>query len=215
MKVSLAISLSLAAILSAGMTMAAQTPVEGEGPGAHGMGMGGPGFGMHRPPMERALGLRGGRWWNDPAMIEKLRLTDDQRKAMDQILLDHREKLIDMRAALDKAELAMEPLMQDDQPNESQILAQIDKVAQARAELEKANARFLLAIRAKLSPDQWKDLKAARAERMEHRGWRERRDGSKPQGSPTPGGPGGGPQGVLNEIPPPDGPEPGADTGTR
>ena len=60
------------------------------------MGMGGPGFGMHRPPMERSLGLRGGRWWNEPAMIEKLRLTDDQRKAMDQILLEHREKLIDM-----------------------------------------------------------------------------------------------------------------------
>jgi len=213
MKVSLAITLSLAAVLSAGMTMEAQGPSEGEGPGGHGMGMGGPGFGMHRPPMERSLGLRGGRWWNEPAMIEKLKLTDDQRKAMDQILLEHREKLIDMRAALDKAELAMEPLMQDDQPNESQILAQIDKVAQARAELEKANARFLLAIRAKLSPDQWKDLKAARAERMEHHGWRDRRDGSKPQ-EPPPGAP-GGPQGVLNEIPPPFGPGPGADTGTR
>ena len=41
----------------------------------------------------------------------------------------------------------MEPLMSADEPNDAAILAQIDKVAQARAELEKANARFLLAIR--------------------------------------------------------------------
>ena len=81
--------------------------------------------------MERALGRHGdhGRWWNNPRMVEKLKLTDEQRKAMDAILMEHREKLIDLRANLEKAELAMEPLMRDDQPNEAKILAQIDKVA--------------------------------------------------------------------------------------
>ena len=208
MKVRLAAGLGMAMAVSViSVVGSAQAPPGQDGPG-------GPGFAGHRPPMERAMRGEHGRWWNNPKIVEKLNLTDDQRKAMDQILLDHREKLIDMRAALDKAELAMEPLMQDDQPNESQILAQIDKVAQARAELEKANARFLLAIRAKLSPDQWKDLKAARAERMDHRGWRDRRDGSKPQVPPPPGVP-GGPQGLLNEIPPPAEQGAGADTGTR
>jgi periplasmic protein CpxP/Spy len=215
MKARFAIGFGLATMLLAGMTAAAQGP--GMGPGM-GQGMGGPGFGMHRPPMERALGMREGRWWNDPAMVEKLKLSDDQRKSMDKILLDHREQLVDMRAAVEKAELEMEPLVQDDSPNEARILAQIDKVAQARAELEKANARFLLAIRGKLSPEQWKGLKEARAERMgriDRRGWRDRRDGSKPQGPPPSGGPAGGPQGLLNEIPAPDGPDDGLDTGTR
>jgi Spy/CpxP family protein refolding chaperone len=201
MKVSLATSLSLAVLLSAGIAAMAQGPEPGMGPGS-----GGPGFGMHRPPMEEALGLRGahGRWWNDPALIEKLKLTDEQRKAMDEILLNHREKLIDMRAAVDKAELEMEPLIGDDQPNEARILAQIDKIAQARAELEKANARFLLAIRGKLSPDQWKGLKAARADRMQRRGWqggqRERSPGRNDGPPPPQAGPGGGPQGMLNEM---------------
>ena len=119
--------------------------------------------------MERMLGAGGqhGRWWNNPMMVEKLKLTDDQRKAMDAIMLAHREKLIDLRANLDKAELVLEPMMRDDQPNEAGILAQIDKVAQARADLEKANARFLLALRGKLTPDQWKTLQALRAQR----GW--------------------------------------------
>jgi periplasmic protein CpxP/Spy len=205
------VNLSLAAILSAGTIAGAQGPREDMGPG---MGSG-PGFGMHRPPMERALGLNGGRWWNNPDMIEKLKLTDDQRNAMDQILLDHRKDLIDKRGAVEKAELELEPLMQDDQPSEAQVLAQIDKVAQARAELEKANARFLLAIRAKLSPQQWTDLKAARSERME-RHWRQNRDGSKPQGPPPPPGtPGPGPQGSLNELPALEPPAHAPDTGTR
>jgi len=213
MKPGVAINLSLALILSTGLTAAAQGPAGGPETGP---GMGGPGFGMHRPPMERALGLNGGRWWNNQALVDKLKLTDDQRKAMDQILLDHRKDLIDKRAALEKAELDLEPMMQDDQPNESQVIAQIDKVAQARAELEKANARFLLAIRSKLSPDQWKELKAARAERMEqHRVWREGRQGDKPQSPPPPGEPGPGPQGRLNELTAPDIPQPEIDPGTR
>jgi periplasmic protein CpxP/Spy len=199
MRLSWAGCFGVAALLTTGAAVLAQGPDGGMGPGP-----GGPGFGMHRPPMEQALGVRGpqGRWWNDPDMVQKLQLTDDQRKTMDQILLDHRAKLIDMRAAVDKAELAMEPLMREDQPNESQILGQIDKVAQARAELEKANARFLLAIRSKLSPDQWKQLQAARAERMTSR-WRNGRRGGQAPQSPPPG-PGAGPQGMLNEMPPPD-----------
>ena len=221
----LVIKLSLAAMLSAAMIAAAQGPHEGIGPGM-GPGVGGPGFGMHRPPLEEILGLHGaqGRWWNNPNVIEKLKLTDDQRQQMDAILLNHREKLIDMRAAVEKSELQLEPLIGGDQPNEAQILAQIDKVAQARAELEKANARFLLALRAKLTPEQWKELKTLRAERMEHMRSAERferrrgpdgRDGSKPQGSPPPGNPGPGPQGMFNELLGPGMPGADADTGTR
>lgn len=170
----------------------------------------GPGFGMHRPPMERMMGPFGphGRWWNDPAVIDRLKLTDDQRKDMDNILLQHREQLVDLRGAVEKAELSMDPLVNADQPNESAILAQIDKVAQARAELEKANARFLLELRAKLTPDQWKQLQALHSERRERmRDWRDHGrtgngagsgDGAgsgAPGNAPPPGG--SGPQGQF------------------
>ena len=150
MKVFGAIGCAVAGVLMAGTAF-------GQGPGGMGMGAG-PGFGEHRPPMERAFGTQDGhgRWWNNPKVVERLKLTDEQRKSFDGIYLAHREKLIDLRASVEKAELEMEPLIGGDQPNEAAILAQIDKVAQARAELEKANARFLLAIRAKLTPEQWK-----------------------------------------------------------
>jgi protein CpxP len=163
-----AIKLIYTAIVAAGLLApgiaGAQSPCAGMGAGR------GSGFGPHQPPMERAFGLAGhhGRWWNNPNIISQLKLTDDQRKAMDSIFLAHREKLIDLRGNLEKAELELQPLMSQDQPNDSAILSQVDKVAAARTELERANARFLLDIRAKLTPDQWKTV---RDNWQQHRGW--------------------------------------------
>jgi Spy/CpxP family protein refolding chaperone len=101
-----------------------------------------------------------GRWWKDPQMVEKLGVTADQQKKMDDIFQQHRLKLIALNAAVQTEEVTLEPMMGADQPDEAKIVAQIDKVAQARAELEKANARMLLGIRRTLSPEQWKKLQA-------------------------------------------------------
>jgi Spy/CpxP family protein refolding chaperone len=106
--------------------------------------------------MERGMG----RWWKNPRLVEKLGVNADQQKKMDDIFQQYRLKLIDLTASVQREELILEPLMAADQPDEARIVAQIDKVAQARAELEKANARMLLGIRRVLTPDQWKKLQA-------------------------------------------------------
>jgi Spy/CpxP family protein refolding chaperone len=167
--------------------------------------------------MERAMGPGGdhGHWWNNPKMVARLKLTDEQRKDFDGILLEHREKLIDLRASLERAELEMEPLMRGDHPDEAKILSQIDKVAQARADLEKANARFLLAIRNKLTPEQWKQVQALR---NDHRGEMRRnwgpggpgQRGIRPngEGGPHPNWQPGGPNAPQGPPPPPQGPTP-------
>ncbi len=194
--------LAVAGVLIAGGLASAQ------GHDGGGMGPGGdmgPGFGEHRPPMEKAFGGAGGQFWNNPRTVAALKLTDDQRKAMDGILQDHRMKLVDLQGSLKKAELEMQPLMKADEPNQAAILAQIDKVAQARAELEKANARFLLALRGKLTPDQWKQLRTMRENRMDRMrdGDRGQRDGWG-QGGQQPGMGGPGSQ-FHRQMPPPPG----------
>jgi periplasmic protein CpxP/Spy len=192
--------LAVAGVLMAGGLAGAQ------GPGGPGMGHG---FGEHRPPMERAFG-DGAReqFWNNPRVVAQLKLTDDQRKAMDGILQQHKVTLIDLRANLEKAEVTMQPLMKADQPNENAILSAIDKIAQARAELEKANARFLLAIRGQLTADQWKQMRTMHEEHAEahHDGQR----GGWGHGGP--GGSGGGPGGQFHrqQGPPPGAPAPPA-----
>ena len=91
-------------------------------------------------------------------MVQKLALNTDQQKKIEDIFQQQRLKLVDLDATLRKEEITLEPLMSADSPDETKTLAQIDKVAQARAELEKANARFLFGIRRVLTPDQWKKL---------------------------------------------------------
>jgi Spy/CpxP family protein refolding chaperone len=211
----------------AGVLMAGVAGAQGFG-GGQGFGQG---FGNRRPPMQQSFGDPAGQkgWWNSPRMVERLKLTDDQRKAMDGIMLEHRERLIDLHANLEKAELAMQPLMSADTPNDAAITAQIDKVVQARGDLERANSRFLLAIRDKLTADQWKLLMTAREDDGMHggdkrEGWR--RDGQGPgmqrPGAQGPGGQGpGGPgmqfrhrQMTPPQAPPPASPAPPSGSGS-
>ena len=182
-------------ILFAGAVAWAQTPPAGgqnqnpPPPPQQGYGQPGriygapPALRSARPPMERLQPQ--GRWWNNPEMVQKLSLNSDQQKKMDDIFQQGRLRLVDLNANLQKEEITMEPMMAADTPDEPKILAQIDKIAQARAELEKANARFLLGIRRVLTQDQWKKLQA---------------ETSHPQGGRGPGQ--GGPGGPPNPPPP-------------
>jgi Spy/CpxP family protein refolding chaperone len=155
----------------------------------------------HRPPMERAfrMGPRG-RWWNNPEVAQKLGLTTDQQKKMDDIFQQSRLKLIDQHAAVEKEETILEPLLSAEQPDETRVLAQIDKVAQARAELEKANARMLLGLRGALTTAQWKTLQTlGPEERMGRRGPDDRRGRHGPDRPPAGNG---GPAAPGNAPPP-------------
>ncbi len=71
-------------------------------------------------------------------------------------------ELIDQKAALDKEEATLEPLVEAETLDESKAAAQLDRVAQARAELEKTRGRMLLGIRKQLDMEQWRKLKDTR-----------------------------------------------------
>ena len=149
-------------------------------PGGPGMGM--PGPGGDRIRMRRGGdGMPGGAWWKDSRIAQEIGLSDQQTTQIEKIFQDHRLQLVDLHANLEKAEIAMEPMMQADQPNEGQITSQIDKISQARAALEKSNALMLLGIRKVLTADQWKKLQTTERERRER----------SPFPAMAPGGPGG------------------------
>ncbi|HEY0163689.1 MAG TPA: Spy/CpxP family protein refolding chaperone, partial [Edaphobacter sp.] len=107
-----------------------------------------------------------GMWWKNPDLIQKLALTADQQKRMDDIFQQSRLQLIDLKANIEKQEVLLEPMLSTDQPDTGKVLSQIDHIASARAELEKANARMLLGIRGVLTADQWTKLKTEQRENM-------------------------------------------------
>ncbi len=88
-----------------------------------------------------------GMWWKNPDLAQKISLSADQQKRMDDIFQQSRLQLIDLKANVEKQEVMLEPMLSANPPDTNKVLAQIDHVAGARAELEKANARMLLGIR--------------------------------------------------------------------
>jgi Spy/CpxP family protein refolding chaperone len=126
-----------------------------------------------------------GMWWHNADLIQKLNLTPDQQKRMDDILQQSRLQLIDLRANVEKQELLMEPMLAANPPDTNKVLAQIDHPAQARAELEKANAKMLLGIRNVLTPDQWTKLQAEGRDRRMRMKSGGQRGPDSPSGAPT------------------------------
>jgi Spy/CpxP family protein refolding chaperone len=108
-----------------------------------------------------ALQVAPGTWWNNADTVTRLNLTKEQQLKMDDIFQKFRLTLIDLNASLSKEELIMDPLIAAERLDEVKILAQIDRIAQARAELEKANSRMLLAIRQSLTMEQWTKIQSS------------------------------------------------------
>lgn len=115
-------------------------------------------------PMMWFHGRGMGEWWRDPEVVEKIGLSDQQKQQLEKISLDSRLKMIDLRADLEKQEVILGPMLEAYHPNEAQVLAQVEKVSQARGEVEKQRVQTMLASRGVLTEEQWSKLKDARSE---------------------------------------------------
>ena len=143
--------------------------------------------GAQRGGMEAGFGIApAGIWWRSPMVVQRIGLTADQTKKMDGIFEQSRLQLIDLKANVEKQNAMLEPLLSANPPDTTKAMTQIDKVAEARAELEKANAKMLLGIRGVLTPEQWTKLHAGR-------GPGGFGGSGGPGGASGPGGPGRGP----------------------
>jgi len=102
-----------------------------------------------------------GTFWRNPEWAKTFGLTADQEKKMEEVFQQYRLKLIDIKASLDKEELILQPLIGPVRPtpqDEAKIMTQFDRIADARAELEKTNSKMLLSLLQVLTEEQWKML---------------------------------------------------------
>lgn len=103
-----------------------------------------------------------GKWWENPEITKKLQLTDDQTNRLNQIFFDHRLKLIDYTADMQKQDLKLQHLLDADNPNDAQVSTQVDQVLAARGKLEREFTMMNLDLRKVLSVEQWRQLKSIR-----------------------------------------------------
>lgn len=102
------------------------------------------------------------RWWDDKHYAKTLHLRPEQKKRMDGLFDENRANLVNRYQALEHEESTMETLSHAQTLDESALFAQIDRVAQARADLEKATTHVMLQVRKEMDADQITRLDASR-----------------------------------------------------
>ena len=99
-----------------------------------------------------------GKWWKNSQIVKQLQLKESQVAQIEQVFLNHQNKLLSANVELKKCELQLKTLMQAEPIRDAQVQKAIEQIAGARAELEKANSYMMLSIRKILSKEQWNKL---------------------------------------------------------
>src|SRR5262245_39452646 len=93
-------------------------------------------------------GPRGPRdWWDNP-IIDQLNLNDSQRKQIQATIQDFRNRLVDARTAVDKAESDLDEIYNSEGTvDQRRANEAIDHLASSRGELTKVVAQMTLRMR--------------------------------------------------------------------
>ncbi len=162
--------LLLGCLMMATTGMAAHAQQGPGGLGGPGGGMGMPGGGgrmgggMHNGGM-RGGGMRdgsassgssslSGRWWDNKGFAKSLGLNGDQQKRMDHVFSQNRDTLQQRYDAFVKQQAKLDTMKRDSTASESDLFTEIQRTAQARAELEQAYTHMQLQIKGELTPEQ-------------------------------------------------------------
>jgi TonB family protein len=107
-----------------------------------------------------------GAWWTNTATIARLGLTDDQKAKLEKTFESHRQDLASRTDTLNKEEAQLAKLLEADPLDRNAVFAQIDRVTQARSELERANSVMTMEMREVLTRAQWMQLQPSQRIRV-------------------------------------------------
>jgi Spy/CpxP family protein refolding chaperone len=96
-------------------------------------------------------------WWNSP-VAKEVGLSPAQTQHIRTIVHSYRERLFDVRNELQKAEAALDELMNENDMNAKSAEPVIARVAQARANSSRVFLEMSTHIREVLTYDQWRQL---------------------------------------------------------
>src|SRR5262249_26010775 len=96
-----------------------------------------------------------GAWWTNAALVQRLGLTNDQKAKIERTFENHRVSIVSTTDLVEKEEAQLARLLGAESVDRSALFAQIDRVIQARSEMERANAAMTVEVREHLTRAQW------------------------------------------------------------
>src|SRR6185503_9389693 len=97
-------------------------------------------------------------WWTNAALVARLGLTDDQKVRIERAFENRRQELTSKTESLQKEESQLARLLEAEPVDRNAVLTEIDRVIQARGELERTNSAMTLEMREALTLAQWTQL---------------------------------------------------------
>ena len=101
-----------------------------------------------------------GKWWNNSAMADELKLTDSERKILDEKYTDSRRKLIDLKSDVEKERLELDIVLDKQDSMRTQIAEQYNRLENARAKLSKERFGLIIEVREIIGVERFQELKA-------------------------------------------------------
>jgi Spy/CpxP family protein refolding chaperone len=108
------------------------------------------------------------KWWENPKIKSELNLTNEQVTRIQELVRSRRDRLIDLRAAVEKKALLLSDEVDRPDFDATRASAAAEEVMKARTDLARGRMALLLDIRAVLSQEQFFKLRAMRHERKRH-----------------------------------------------
>jgi Spy/CpxP family protein refolding chaperone len=102
-------------------------------------------------------------WWNDPEIATELRLTDAQKKQLEQVTTNFKLTLIDAGATGLKSYVRLQSMLDTDPFDRNAYNQELDAASSAVSRLVKDLGQMALSIRTTLTAEQWHKLEAMRA----------------------------------------------------
>jgi Spy/CpxP family protein refolding chaperone len=100
-------------------------------------------------------------WWDLP-VARDLNLSEEQVQQIRATAREYRDRIVDLRAGMEKADNALNDLMEEDRPDQQKLFAAVDRLVTARAELTRVFSQMAVRMRLVLTPQQWKELQRRR-----------------------------------------------------
>jgi Spy/CpxP family protein refolding chaperone len=121
-------------------------------------------------------------WWENPVVVNKLDLSDAQTKQITATVSEYREKLRELRTAVNRADAGLESVLNEDPVDQKKANDAIEQIANARTELFRTTSQMDLKLRSVLTAQQWQELRS----QQQGRGPRPAgRRGRGPKGPPS------------------------------
>ena len=100
-----------------------------------------------------------GKWWNNSAVAEELKLTDSERKILEEKYTEGRRKMIDLKSEVEKERLELDIALEKQEANKDQIVERYDNLENARKKLSKERFGLLIEVREVIGVARFQSLK--------------------------------------------------------